>query len=207
MDGIILDVDGTLWDSTDAVTRSWNQAINENTDLQLNLTAEDLKALFGKTMDEITEALFPSLSYEERTRIGCLCFDYENRLLETDHGILYPGIPETFKTLSEKTDLYIVSNCQCGYIEVFLKTMGLEKYIKDFLCFGQTQLPKNESIRLLMERNHLRDVVYVGDTQGDFDSCKKAGVPFIYASYGFGNVTDAPRQISAFSELPALLNL
>ena len=85
--------------------------------------------------------------------------------------------------------------------------MGLGKYIKDFLCFGQTQVPKNESIRLLMERNHLQDVVYVGDTSGDFDACQKADVPFIYASYGFGDIPDSPRQIGAIGELPALLGL
>lgn len=152
MDGIIFDVDGTLWDSTEAVARSWNQAIEENTDFSLSLTADWLKSLFGKTMDEITLALFPSCPKEERDRIGYLCFNYENRLLETDHGVLYPDVAQTLENLSQKTDLYIVSNCQCGYIEVFLKTMGLEKYIKDFLCFGQTQVPKNESIRLLMER-------------------------------------------------------
>ena len=197
MDGIIFDVDGTLWDSTEAVARSWNQAIEENTDFSLSLTADWLKSLFGKTMDEITLALFPSCPKEERDRIGYLCFNYENRLLETDHGVLYPDVARTLESLSQKTDLYIVSNCQCGYIEVFLKTMGLGKYIKDFLCFGQTQVPKNESIRLLMERNHLQDVVYVGDTSGDFDACQKADVPFIYASYGFGDIPDPPRQIGA----------
>ena len=56
MDGIIFDVDGTLWDSTEAVARSWNQAIEENTDFSLSLTADRLKSLFGKTMDEITLA-------------------------------------------------------------------------------------------------------------------------------------------------------
>ena len=192
MDGIIFDVDGTLWDSTEAVARSWNQAIEENTDFSLSLTADWLKSLFGKTMDEITLALFPSCPKEERDRIGYLCFNYENRLLETDHGVLYPDVARTLESLSQKTDLYIVSNCQCGYIEVFLKT---------------TQVPKNESIRLLMERNHLQDVVYVGDTSGDFDACQKANVPFIYASYGFGDIPDSPRQIGAIGELPALLGL
>ena len=85
MDGIIFDVDGTLWDSTEAVARSWNQAIDENTDFSLSLTADGLKSLFGKTMDEITLALFPSCPKEERDRISYLCFNYENRLLETDH--------------------------------------------------------------------------------------------------------------------------
>ena len=35
MDGIIFDVDGTLWDSTDTVAESWNTAIRENSSLDL----------------------------------------------------------------------------------------------------------------------------------------------------------------------------
>ena len=102
-------------------------------------------------------------------------------------------------------DRYIVSNCQIGYIEVFLQSCNLEHYIKDHLCFGETQVPKNETIRLLMERNHLEDVVYVGDTQGDFDACQKARVPFVFAEYGFGEVPGAQMQIQQISDLPALL--
>lgn len=102
MDGIIFDVDGTLWDSTEAVARSWNQAIEENTDFSLSLTADWLKSLFGKTMDEITLALFPSCPKEERDRIGYLCFNYENRLLETDHGVLYPDVAQTLETFLRK---------------------------------------------------------------------------------------------------------
>lgn len=204
MDGIIFDVDGTLWDSTDSVAESWNQAIRENTDLHVTVDGTILKSLFGKTMDEIYNALFPQLPQSEKERIGGLCYEYENRLLETNPGRLYDGVAETFKTLSERTGLYIVSNCQCGYIEIFLKTSGLESCVKDHLCFGETQVSKGQTIRMLMERNHLKDVVYVGDTQGDANACKEAGVPFIFAEYGFGDVPDAKRRIAKISELLTL---
>ena len=136
MDGIIFDVDGTLWDSTEAVARSWNQAIEENTDFSLSLTADWLKSLFGKTMDEITLALFPSCPKEERDRIGYLCFNYENRLLETDHGVLYPDVAQTLENLSQKTDLYIVSN---WIYRSFSKNDGTRKiYQRFFMLWSDT---------------------------------------------------------------------
>ena len=36
----------------------------------------------------------------------------------------------------------------------------------------------------------MKSPVYVGDTMGDFLSCRKAGVPFVFASYGFGDVPE-----------------
>ncbi|MCI8640163.1 MAG: HAD family hydrolase [Coprococcus sp.] len=205
MDGVIFDVDGTLWDSTDVVAKAWNKAIMDNSNLKTAITGDTLKSLFGKTMHEITSALMPSLPFEEQTRIGYLCFDLENEMLRKEPGILYPGVRETFAALSKKTRLFIVSNCQCDYIEIFLETMGLTSYVTDHLCYGQTQTPKDETIALLMERNHLSQAVYVGDTQGDYDSCQKAGLPFIWAGYGFGNVPDANFRISGMEELLPLL--
>lgn len=201
MKAIIFDVDGTLWDSTDIVAKSWNMAVRENTDIEANYTGESLKYLFGKTMQEIFAAVFPDYSLEEQTRLGYICFDYENRLLETEYGTPYDGVIDTIKELAKTHDLYIVSNCQQGYIEVFLKTMGLQKYVKDHLCFGDTGVSKDQTILRLMERNNLTDVVYVGDTLGDYNSCVKAGVPFIFAEYGFGEVPDAVHRIRNFSEL------
>ena len=54
-----------------------------------------------------------------------------------------------------------------------MKGAGMEPYIKDFLCFGRTQTSKDRTILKLMEKNNLTSPVYVGDTQGDADSCKK----------------------------------
>ena len=205
MDSIIFDVDGTLWDSTKSVAESWNKAIREHSSLNLTLEPVSLSRVFGKTMTEIADTLFPDLSVKERMELLDVCFDEENRYLEDHPGILYPDVVRTIKELSLSCPLYIVSNCQCGYIEVMLRTTGLAPYIRDHLCFGETQVPKCETIRMLIERNNLQSPVYVGDTQGDADSCKTAGIPFIFAEYGFGDVPDARTRIHTFSDLTKLL--
>lgn len=205
MDSIIFDVDGTIWDSTESVAASWNQAIREHTDLDLTLDPVSLSRQFGKTMTDIADAVFPMLPDEERMRLLNLCYEEENAYLEYHPGILYEGVSETIKKLAGRYPLYIVSNCQCGYIEVMLQTTGLSPWIKDHLCFGETQVCKGDTIRILMERNGLTSPVYVGDTQGDADACKYAGVPFIFAEYGFGNVPGASVRIQSFSELEHLL--
>lgn len=134
------------------------------------------------------------------------CYTYENEYLETHPGTIYDQVPEVFRTLAEKTNLYIVSNCQCGYIETFLKASGLGSYIKDHLCFGETLVSKGQTIRILMEHNGLKRAVYVGDTQGDADACMEAAIPFIFTRYGFGTVPDARWQIDRFSDLLELLD-
>ena len=204
MDSIIFDVDGTLWDSTESVAASWNKAIREHSSLNLTLEPVSLSRVFGKTMTEIADTLFPSLSADERMKLLEVCFDEENRYLEDHPGILYPDVARTLKKLASRYPLYIVSNCQCGYIEVMLRTTRLGPYIKDHLCFGETQVPKGETIRRLIVKNRLQSPVYVGDTQGDADSCKTAGIPFIFAEYGFGDVPDARMRIQTFSDLEKL---
>lgn len=201
LDGIIFDVDGTLWDSTKPIAKVWTRAVRENTDLDLQVSADDLRRLFGKTMTEIARALFPSLPAEKQKQVMNACYAYENDYLESHPGVLYEGVVDTFGALSKKINLYIVSNCQCGYIELFIKAAGLEHCVKDHLCFGETNVSKGQTIRLLMERNHLEHVAYVGDTRGDADACKEAEVPFIFAEYGFGDVPDAEYRIGRISEL------
>lgn len=201
MDGIIFDIDGTLWDSTDSVAASWNRAIRENTDLDLTLNREILSGLFGKTMTEIGDILFPGYPEKERARFLNICFSYENKYLSEHPGSVYEGVAETISSLSEKYPLFIVSNCQLGYVEVTMKGIGIEPYIKDHLCFGETQVSKGETLLMLMERNSLKSPVYIGDTQGDADACEHAGIPFIFAEYGFGDVPKAEVRIKDFKNL------
>lgn len=202
MKNIIFDVDGTLWNTTGVVAKAWNKAIKEVGGASANITSERLKKEFGKTMDVIAENLFPDLDNEKREKILDLCCIYEHEaLIENKDNLLYPEVKETIVKLSEKCNLFIVSNCQCGYIELFIKKVGVEKYIIDHECFGNTGKNKGENIKLVIERNNLEDVVYVGDTQGDYEATVFAGVPFIFAKYGFGNVYGSCKSISEIKEL------
>lgn len=205
MDSIIFDVDGTLWDSTDSVARSWNLAIQENSSLDLTITENALQQVFGKTMTEIADTLFSRLPEKERMKLLEVCFQYENRYLETHPGKMFDGVADTLAALSREYPLFIVSNCQQGYIEVLLRTCSLEPFIKDHLCFGETQTSKGQTILTLMKRNGLKNPVYVGDTRGDADACAEAGIPFIFAGYGFGDVPDAKMRISKFTDLKDLV--
>ncbi len=202
MKNIILDVDGTLWDTTEVVAGGWNQAIREVGGTAAVVTSDVLKREFGKPMDVIADNLFYDASSRQRALLLELCCRYEHDAIEENtDNLLFPGVKETIVNLSGKCSLFIVSNCQSGYIELFMKKVGIEAYITDYECFGDTGKSKGENIRLVMERNNLSDAVYVGDTQGDYEATLFAGIPFIFAKYGFGQAQGCYAAIDAFHEL------
>lgn len=203
-DGIIFDLDGTLWDSSEEIRMSWGAVLKKQPDIRRLPSREELESVMGLSAEELTEKLFPYLPLSRRLEIFDECAVYECAYL-TEHGArLYPQIRETLARLSETHPLFIVSNCADGYIQSFLAAHDTAKYIRDFECIGRTGKPKSENIRLIAERNGLKAPVYVGDTQWDFDAATAAGVPFIFAAYGFGRVENTPR-IAAPAELPALV--
>lgn len=203
--GIIFDLDGTLWDSSTEVAFSWSKAIESSDITDKVLTKEEFMRVMGKPMDRLIAALFPELDADRQRELLSLCCEVENTYL-TEHGAtLYPKVEQTLGLLQKDYFLAIVSNCQCGYIEAFLEYYGFGKYISDIQCFGMNELPKGENIRLVVERNHLDQAVYVGDIQGDYEASMQAGVKFIHAAYGFGEIEAPVPEIQTFEELPDVL--
>ena len=204
-DGIIFDIDGTLWDSRKGVAESWNMALRDHTDYDITLDYEELGKLFGKPMNEIFAAVFPDMSEERMNELIPVFYTYEHRYLASHPPALYDGTEETLRRLAERYPLFIVTNAQKGYIECLFEAAGIEKYFTDWLCYGDTGAQKDVTMRMLIEKNKLKNPVYVGDTQGDLDACKKADVPMIYAAYGLGEVKTPDVTINAVSELLRIL--
>lgn len=205
-DSIIFDLDGTLWDSTANVALAWQHALNQVDYLNENMTVERVRSITGMTYDAIFDKLFPTLSDEQRKEVQTLCAVSELEILHKKGGELYPDLEETLKYLGAKYKLYIVSNCQRGYIEVFLDLNNMHPYFLAHQCFGTKGNPKADNIKDIVNDHGLQAPVYVGDTMGDYTSAVKAGVPFIFASYGFGVVPDGMvATVDSFAELTELL--
>jgi phosphoglycolate phosphatase len=214
---LIFDVDGTLWDSSSSVAASWNRVLQRYDETKhIHLTQQDEYRFMGHTMTEIAEMMLPGLPDARRTEIMDACMADENAYLMSHPGEFYDGLSDTWKVLHRSgKNLYIVSNCQDGYIQAML-TGGHFTYeeaadggivprdIQDFECFGRTGKKKGDNIKILMDRNGLiaEETVYIGDTEMDETAAREAGVRFIHATYGFGTAKAPDAVIHDIRELP-----
>ena len=206
IEAVVFDLDGTLWDSVVPVTDSWNRVLErEYPGLRTPITYEEERRLMGLPMDQLARQLFPQLSDSRCQEVLNACVQEENNYLERHGAKLFPEIEKTIHMLSDRFRLMIVSNCQTGYIEAFLSAHHFREYFCDFQCFGDNGLPKGDNIRLILERNNIQDAVYTGDTTGDCEAAMAAGIPFIFARYGFGCVSRYDAVIDSPGELPDLL--
>ena len=196
-EAIIFDLDGTLWNTSKEIEQVW-KAVAQNYNIKVN--EDTIKEIMGYTKNEIIEYLFKGNNNEGNEFIT-KCQEKENEYLMKNGGHIYKNTLETIKKLSLKYDLYIVSNCQSGYIEAFLKYYDIKKYFRDYECSGNTGLNKEKNIKMVLERNNILKSVYVGDTEKDSESAKKNGLPFIWAEYGFGKCDKFHKKIKDICEL------
>ncbi len=201
-ESLILDIDGTLWDSRALVAEGYNIQLRKEGLAHLCVDAEILKAQFGKVKDAIADDLFAEIPVPERYRLIDRCMDMERQHMQEDEcRIGFPGVRETIAQLAEEHRIFIVSNCECGYPELTIEKMGLTPYISGHLCFGDTGTTKGKTILTLMEKHNISSCVYVGDTQGDYEATLEAGIPFIWASYGFGSPVGFDAKLDSFADL------
>jgi phosphoglycolate phosphatase len=114
---------------------------------------------------------------------------------------LYDGVLEGLQQLAEKYKVFILSNCAKGIIRVFIDWAGIDEHITDEMAHGVNFMPKNHNIKLLAEKHSLVNPVYIGDTHGDGQESRQAGVPFVFVSYGFGDTDDYDLKFDDFKSL------
>ena len=181
-DGILFDLDGTLWDSCRSVAESWRNTLRTRYGARHLPGIEDIQGIMGLPTSEIAQRLFTGYG-APALEVCNACLADECSYLAQHGGALYPGVPQMLAALAAQAPLFI----------------------QDFECEGRTGLSKAENIRLVVQRNGLRAPVYVGDTALDEASACAAGCPFVHAAYGFGSAVAPLASIQAPSGLQAAL--
>lgn len=202
-DAYIFDMDGTLWDAVDGYCEVWNATIDS---FGLDCQRIDRRRLFtqmGLPLDAIMDALIPGdydrAAFMQRMR------ELEAEIVPRRGGVLYPRVREVLEQLRGRgAGIYLVSNCGASGLRNFFEFTGLGPLFDDSGAHGINGLSKAENIALMVERHGLKNPVYVGDTQLDVDSSHAAGVPAVWAAYGFGKAEGADRRIDSFEELLTL---
>lgn len=210
VDSIGFDLDGTLWDYADQYSVIFSRIVEHLPGVHAPSVAE-VHAVTGLAAADYIRTLFPELKdrsdsylqgiFHEAEVIGC-----DEKMMKS--GLLYEGMEQTLKELSSKYSLFIASNCEPLYLENFLKTHGLAPYFSDVICqhsFG-AKPTKGENIVEVMHRNAFHSTVFVGDASSDAEAAFYARIPFIWASYGYGQVPKAKYIIQKPSDLLSILS-
>jgi phosphoglycolate phosphatase len=204
-DALIFDLDGTLWDTSETCAAAWNRVVSELGISAPEVTADAMRAVAGLSHLDAVRRVFPDHSEADVARISERSMVEDNRALARSGGILYPGVGDGIRRFQSALPLMIVSNCQAGYIEIFLETSGLGSCFRDFECWGNTLLGKPENLRSVVVRNGLRSPWFIGDTEGDRSAARENELFFVHAAYGFGSASECDARIGAFDELSVLL--
>jgi phosphoglycolate phosphatase len=200
LDSIIFDLDGTLWDTMNACAIAWNRVIQRTHIPFRNILPEDIRKVTGLAHEQCVRRVFQGLPEEKLQILIQETMEEDNRVIAEKGGDLYPGVEDGLFKLKEKYPLFIVSNCQAGYIETFLNWSKFS-FFKDFECWGNTGLTKKENLRNLVIRNHLTSSIFIGDTEGDQAAAEACKIPFVHVEYGFGTCVNKDFVVKSFEEL------
>lgn len=192
---VIFDLDGVLWDSVEEIQSVYQKC--------LNLPDGALRALMGKHFQHLAEALNIAPDKLAEIQIKEIAYLIENP------GRMYEGVKEVLECLaSSNRKLFIVSNCQKGYINTFLENYGLSTYFTEWRYDNHQFLnPKASNLQELAEKYRLLRPVYIGDTQEDYDSACQAKMAFIGAEYGFGDISYGSNMLGTIRTILALPEL
>lgn len=202
-DGLIFDMDGTLWDAVDSYVKIWNATIAECGIHRAPVTRDELIAQMGKPLDVILPALIPGAEGHKPGLLEILMRN-EAEMMPRLGGKLYPDVRGTLERLHGRIPLFMVSNCGAEGLENFLTFTGLRHFFIAWLSNGATGQPKDANIRALVERYNMDSPYYVGDTATDEKAARSAGTGMIWCRYGFGHAENPDYVIDSFARLTSV---
>lgn len=199
-DSLIFDMDGTLWDNLDTYVIVWNRGL-EKLGYDTRVDRASMLGLMGKEARQLLNSVLPGKPHDEQDKLFDEVLDQYEAYRPHIQPIIYEGVVEGLEKLKTKYELFLLSNCEEGGLVKFMDYTQITHLITDYMEHGMNMQPKEHNLQLLKERHNLQSPVYVGDTEGDRRATHKAGMPFAFVSYGFGDTDKEDIKFDSFVEL------
>jgi phosphoglycolate phosphatase len=191
---IIFDLDGTLIDSAPSILSSLQAALGAaaicpNRPLDQNLIGPPLAQIMAEVLGDEHQERIPEII--ELFKVHYDTTGYLNT-------IFYPGIPEMLAQLQKKNiDLYIATNKRITPTLKILNHLGWSGFFKEVYSldyFKPAVADKATMLaRVVSDLNYcVNDLVYVGDRSEDAEAAQKNSIPFLFASWGYGEGVGSP---------------
>ncbi len=192
MKAILFDLDGTLIDSSEGITRSAQYAL-----AHYGIDEPDLKKIYFFIGPPLMNTFMNHYGFSKEKAVEAVAV-YRERYQDT--GIfecsLYPGVKECIEELKKRGYMIGMASSKpeesCKRI---LEHFGILELFDDVVgaTFDGKIDTKEEVLNEVMRRWSdipREEMCLIGDTMFDIEGANKVGVPSIAVSFGFGNVDE-----------------
>ncbi|MGN0506246.1 MAG: HAD family hydrolase [Lachnospiraceae bacterium] len=189
MEYILLDLDGTITNPKEGITKSFQYALHH-----FGIDIDDLDSLCKHIGPPLIDSFMECYGFdEEKAKLAAAKYRERFTVEGWLENEVYPGMEEALQRLKEAGKVLIVATSKPEHLAVkILEHFGLDGYFDD-ICGAsddKNRSKKDEVIRYVLEKHELRDlsdVIMVGDRKYDIIGAKKCGLASMGVLYGFGN--------------------
>ncbi|KYG29648.1 HAD family hydrolase [Alkalihalobacillus trypoxylicola] len=197
---ILFDLDGTLSDPKEGITKSVQYALE-----YMNIVEEDLHKLDSFIGPPLQESFKEYYGFDERQTNKAI-ERYRERfkkvgMFEND---LYPNIDKLLRELVKQGFILVVATSKpTVFAKQIVEYFNIKQHF-DLIVGSQldgTRTSKSEIIQYIMnryEKQRLRDFVMIGDRKHDMIGAKFCGIDSIAVTYGYGSYNELATEEPTF---------
>ena len=186
---ILFDLDGTLTDSGEGITKCVKLALDH-----FGIPVESLDSLRYFVGPPLRDSFVKAGVPEERVEEAIAVYRSRYTTVGLFENIPYPGIRELLETLSSLGYRLFVATSKPEEMAVrILHKFDLHRYFEE-ICgatLDKSRDSKSAVIAYLLESaGNTRNVIMVGDTAYDVIGAAEHGIPTVGVSWGYGKVEE-----------------
>lgn len=200
LENLIFDLDGTLWQTTNSYPYAYHK-LCEHYGTPEMVSDDYILTCLGVKLDKFLPKLFPTVNFTELA-FKAMAYSLEY-VLAHPQGCCFEGVRETLEELSQKYNIYIVSNCLDDYVEAFMNISGTRDFIKGYYTIQSGE--KCDNISKIIKASKGKTLL-VGDSDDDYLAISDPySVLFCFASYGYKECSGYAYKIDSISRLSEIV--